>query len=111
MPHKREDESLREELAQLRSDMQSLVGTVGRLADGAASSFTHEAKRVWSDAGDRASHVWSDVGDRASEVYDSALAQGRHTLRTTEKTIQSHPFLSLAIAAGLGLLLGRLTSR
>ena len=100
MPQRREDGTpMREELSQLRADIDSLIGTVSRLADGAASSFTHEAKRVWSDA-----------GDRAGDVYDSALAEGRRTLRTTEKTIQTHPFLSLAIAAGLGLLLGRLTS-
>jgi len=101
MVHKREDAEtpLREELARLRADIDSLVGTVGRLADGAASSLTHEAKRAWSDA-----------GDRAGDVYDSALAEGRRTLRTTEKTIQSHPFLSLALAAGLGLLLGKLMS-
>lgn len=101
MVQKREDleTPLREELAQLRADIDSLVGTVGRLADGAAGSFAHEAKRAWSDA-----------GHHAGDVYDTALAEGKRTLRATEKTIQSHPFLSLAIAAGLGLLLGRLMS-
>jgi ElaB/YqjD/DUF883 family membrane-anchored ribosome-binding protein len=94
-----EESPLREELAQLRADLDSLIGTVGRLADGAASTLSHEARRAMSDA-----------GTRAGDAYDYALEEGREALRTTEKTIQTHPFLSLALAAGLGWLLGRLMS-
>jgi ElaB/YqjD/DUF883 family membrane-anchored ribosome-binding protein len=96
------DESpLREELAQLRADIDSLVGTVGRLADGAASSLVNSAKRSVSNA-----------GERVEDVYDAALAEGRRTLKSTERTIRTHPYLSVAIAAGVGVLIGRLlTSR
>jgi ElaB/YqjD/DUF883 family membrane-anchored ribosome-binding protein len=90
---------LREELAQLRADIDGLIATVGRLADGAAKSFSHEARRFMDDA-----------GDRAGGYYEAAVAEGRRTLRSTEETIRAHPFLSLALAAGLGLLLGRLLS-
>ncbi len=101
MVHRREasdgDQPLREELAQLRADIDSLIGTVGRLADTAGDHLMSGAKRTMSDA-----------QSRAGEVFDSAMAGGRKTLRSTEQTIQAHPYLSIAIAAGIGMLLGRL---
>jgi ElaB/YqjD/DUF883 family membrane-anchored ribosome-binding protein len=92
-----DDAPLREELAQLRADIDSLIGTVGRLADTAGEQIMSGAR-----------HTAASVHDRAGEAFDTAMAQGRRTLKSTEKTIQAHPYLSLAIAAGIGLLLGKL---
>jgi ElaB/YqjD/DUF883 family membrane-anchored ribosome-binding protein len=100
MAHRREasDEApLREELAQLRADIDSLIGTVGRFADTAGDQFMSTARRAASDA-----------KERAGEYFDTAMDQGRRTLKTTEQTIKAHPYLSIAIAAGIGLLLGKL---
>jgi ElaB/YqjD/DUF883 family membrane-anchored ribosome-binding protein len=91
---------MHEELAQLRADIDHLVGTVGRLANGAAGSAIDGAKRTATYA-----------GDRAEEAYDAVLAQGGRTLKSTDKTIRAHPYLSIAIASGIGLLVGRLVSR
>ena len=91
---------MREELAQLRADIDHLVGTVGRLANGAAGSVIDGAKRTATYA-----------GDRAEDAYDAVLAQGGRTLKSTDKTIKAHPYLSIAIASGIGLLVGRLLSR
>jgi ElaB/YqjD/DUF883 family membrane-anchored ribosome-binding protein len=91
---------MHEELAQLRADIDHLVGTVGRLANGAAGSAIDGAKRTATYA-----------GDRAAEAYDAVLAQGGRTLKSTDKTIRAHPYLSIAIASGIGLLVGRLLSR
>ena len=91
---------MREELAQLRADIDHLVGTVGRLADSAAGSAIDGAKRTATYA-----------GDRAGDAYDAVLAQGERTFKSTEKTIKAHPYLSIAIASGIGLLVGRLMSR
>jgi len=94
------DAPMREELAQLRADIDSLVGTVSRLANGAAGSLIDGAKRSAAYA-----------GDRAEDAYDAALAQGGRALKSTEKTIKAHPYLSIAIASGIGLLVGRMLSR
>ena len=91
---------MREELAQLRADIDHLVGTVARLANGAAGSVVDGAKRTAAYA-----------GDRAEDAYDAVLAQGGRTLKSTDKTIKAHPYLSIAIASGIGLLVGRLMSR
>jgi ElaB/YqjD/DUF883 family membrane-anchored ribosome-binding protein len=88
---------MRDELAQLRADIDHLVATVGRLANGAAGSVMDGAKRSASYA-----------GDRAEDAYDAVLAQGGRTLKSTEKSIKAHPYLSIAIASGIGLVVGRL---
>lgn len=100
MAHRREPfegAPLRAEMAQLRADIDGLIGTVGRLADTAGDQVLSGARR--GAAG---------VHERAGEAFETALAEGRRTLKTAGKTIESHPYLSLAIAAGIGLLLGKL---
>lgn len=100
MTHRREtsdDAALRDELSQLRADIDGLIGTVGRLADTSGARFMDGARRTVSG-----------VHERAGEAFDTALAEGRRTLKTAGKTVQDHPYLSLAIAAGIGLLLGKL---
>jgi ElaB/YqjD/DUF883 family membrane-anchored ribosome-binding protein len=94
-----EDAPLREELSQLRADIDSLIGTVGRLADGAGEQIMSGAKRTFSDA-----------RERAGDAFETAWTEGRRTLKSTEQTIQAHPYISIALAAGIGLLLGKLIS-
>lgn len=92
-----EDAPMRAEMAQLRAELDGLIGTVGRLADAAGEQFLSGARR--GAAG---------VHERAGEAFETALAEGRRSLKTAGKTIEAHPYLSLAIAAGVGLLLGKL---
>jgi ElaB/YqjD/DUF883 family membrane-anchored ribosome-binding protein len=88
---------MRAELAQLRADIDSLIGTVGRLAENAGDRVVAGARRAASDA-----------QAHAGDALDTALAEGRRTLKRAGRTIESHPYLGLAIAAGIGLLLGKL---
>ncbi len=100
MAHRRElseEAPLREELSQLRADIDSLIGTVGRLADSAGGQFVARAR-----------DAVSGVHERAGDAFDTALTEGRRTLHSADKTIKAHPYLSLAVAAGVGLLLGKL---
>ena len=53
---------------------------------------------------------WQHTFDRAEDAYDAVLAQGGRALKSTEHTIKAHPYLSIAIASGIGLLVGRLMS-
>lgn len=92
--------SVRDELVQLRADIDTLVGTVGRLANGAAGSLMDGAKRTISH-----------TGEQASDAYEAALAESRRAMNSAGKSIKAHPYLSIAIAAGVGLLVGKLLSR
>lgn len=92
-----EDTPMRAEMAQLRADIDGLIGAIGRLADTAGDGFLSGARRGAAS-----------VHERGGEAFEAALAEGRRTLKTAGKTIEAHPYLSLAIAAGAGLLLGKL---
>ena len=94
------ESSVRDELVQLRADIDHLVGTVGRLANGAAGSVMQRARSGLDYA-----------GDQATDAYEAALAEGRRAMKSGEKTIKANPYLSIAIAAGVGLLIGKLLSR
>lgn len=49
--------------------------------------------------------------ERLSELYDGARKQVVAGAKCTDAAIRSHPYESLAVAAGLGLLIGVLVSR
>ena len=95
---------MREELAQLRADIDSLIGTVRRLANGAAGSVVQGAKRTAAEA-----------GDRVEDAFDGAVDKGERALKSAEAAIKANPCLSLTIAiaaaTGIGLLVGKLLSR
>lgn len=91
---------VREELAQLRADIDSLIGTVKRLANGAAGSVVDGAKRT-------AAHA----ADRVEDAFDDATAKGGRALKSCETAIKANPYLAIAIATGIGLLVGNILSR
>lgn len=49
--------------------------------------------------------------ERMSELYDGARKQVIAGAKCTDAAIRSHPYESLAVAAGVGLLIGVLVSR
>lgn len=80
---------INEELAQLRSDISSLAGTLNDAA-------RHQAKN-------------------ASDRVRSSLEDGRERLiaaeAQAEKQIAAHPMQSVGVAFGVGFLVGRLAAR
>ncbi len=90
----------REELAQIRADIDRLVGTVKRLANGAAGSVVDGAKRTAAEA-----------ADRVEDAFDDAAAKGGRALKSCETAIKANPYLAIAIATGIGLLVGKILSR
>ena len=95
-----EEAPFQEELAQLRTDIDALIATVGRLAEAGGDEALQRAQRAASGA-----------RDRAGDAFDAALSESRRTLRSAGKTIEAHPYLGLALAAGVGLLIGTLIAK
>jgi ElaB/YqjD/DUF883 family membrane-anchored ribosome-binding protein len=75
-----------------------------------------EAKKnaagVADDAADAAQEVYDQAADRASQVIDSAANAARKTAgnfeRALKNTIETQPYTAVAIALGIGWLLGRM---
>jgi ElaB/YqjD/DUF883 family membrane-anchored ribosome-binding protein len=87
-------------------------------ARSASSDFNKafgETKRQASDLADRASdaaqEVYEHARDRAADLADSANEAAQQTAGSLERalrnTIETQPYTAVAIALGLGWLLGR----
>lgn len=53
----------------------------------------------------------SDAKERLEDLYENARDKVVAGARTTDDTIRSHPYQSIAIALGLGLLIGTVIGR
>lgn len=54
---------------------------------------------------------FDDAQERMSALYEGARKQVIAGAKSTDKAIRSHPYESLAVAAGVGLLVGLLVGR
>ena len=68
--------------------------------------------RAFGEARKNAADVADDAVDAAQDVYDSASKAARKTAgsfeRALKNTIETQPYTSVAIALGIGWLLGRM---
>lgn len=85
----------------------------------ALTSDTEELLRATaSQTGERVTAARARVEERltkakvaASELREDVVARTRAAAETADRTVRAHPWESVAVAAGIGFLLGMLTSR
>mgnify|MGYP001812697098 FL=1 len=95
-----EMESLREELATLRSDVASIVATLGRISESKLSEATDTvADKLGGKAG----------LDDISAQLELIRARGEQLGEELSEEVVMHPLASIAIAFGVGYLLSRIT--
>jgi ElaB/YqjD/DUF883 family membrane-anchored ribosome-binding protein len=80
------------------------------MAEGRTSN--PDFSRAFGEAQKNAAGVASDAVDAAQDVYDSAAKAARKTAgsfeRALKNTIETQPYTAVAIALGIGWLLGRM---
>lgn len=89
--------SLREELANLKSDLDTLMSHAATLTD-----------RELSDARDRLMTKFGSMRESAKGMASKAGDQLSQGMDVTTEYVKEKPIQSVAIAAGIGLLLGAL---
>lgn len=77
--------SIEEEIAKLRSDVANLTASLRHIAKDAAGI----------------------AADNVRDQVDKAAAEAKAALNSTQKTVGEHPFTTIALAVGLGFLLGQ----
>jgi len=98
------------------------IGEVGRLLNDLAGPLARLAALVSANARaasnavpDRLSEALSDIGvsfrDSALNMGGEATRLSRTTLRRVEDEVSHRPFVALAIAVGIGFLIGALNRR
>jgi len=95
-----ETAAIRADLQRLREDLGKLAETVTRVAE---SEAAHASERLKAAGG----RVLSEAERRAAQLRDGAAAGATAAGRQVEE----HPFASIAVAFGVGMLVSRLLQR
>jgi ElaB/YqjD/DUF883 family membrane-anchored ribosome-binding protein len=90
-------EEIVEHIGRLMAEAESLL--VGPVAERAGDKFADLRAR------------FSKLQEKAADAYSDARQKVVAGARATDETIRSHPYESLAIALGVGVLLGALIRR
>jgi ElaB/YqjD/DUF883 family membrane-anchored ribosome-binding protein len=83
------------------TDFNRALGDAKKQADGVADAFTDAAQDVYQQARESA----ADVVDSASTAARKSAGSFERAIRNT---IESQPYTAVAIALGIGWLLGRM---
>jgi len=88
----------------LLNDLRALVSEAEGLMGG---DITDQAREKMELLRER----FSEAQERLSDLYTTAKDKVTDGARRTDETIRSHPYEALAIALGIGVLLGALLRR
>ena len=86
-------EDLQADLAALRKDFGILADHVRSMADGTARDAAH------------------GLAERGAKLRDAAKQRGEAGIAAFESQVQAHPFTSILVAFGVGLVVSRLVGR
>ena len=89
---------------ELLAELQALVADAEKMIGDSAADAT-------SDTMDALRSRYAAMQDRMSELYDGAKQKVVAGAKYTDSTIRENPYQSMAIAAGVGLLVGVLLGR
>lgn len=90
--------------ADLLNDLRTLVVDAEKMLESSVSEHTDEAVSALRAR-------YEAAAERLSEIYTSARKNVTAGAKYTDETIRANPYQSIAIAAGVGLLVGVLVGR
>ena len=99
-----EFDTLKAGLDTLRKDINSLVGSFGDAATNEVKTRGRRARAAVGRVTDRAGDVWDDATSEASR-------RGREGVAALEHQIDERPFVSVLVAFGIGVVIGKLINR
>jgi ElaB/YqjD/DUF883 family membrane-anchored ribosome-binding protein len=99
-----EFDTLKAGLDTLRKDISSLVSSFGDAATDEVKTRGRRARAAVGRATDRAGEVWDDATNEASR-------RGREGVAAVKQQIEERPVISLLVAFGVGVVIGKLINR
>lgn len=90
---------------------QQLVSQLRSLLTEAEEMVGHSAGEFVGEKAEAMRERFQAAQERLHELYDTAQEKVTYGAKQADKTIRAHPYESLAIAAGVGLLIGALLRR
>lgn len=105
------DASLREELANLKSDLDTLLARASSLTDRQLREGRDRLMKKFGTMRHSAKNMAADYKNIASDYSQQFSRQVSQGMDTTADYVRDKPLQSIAIAAGVGLLIGALVRR
>ena len=99
-----EFDALKAGLDTLRNDISSRVNSFGDAATDEVRTRGRRARAAVGRVTDRAGEVWDDATNEASR-------RGREGVAALKQQIEERPFISVLVAFGIGVMIGRLINR
>jgi ElaB/YqjD/DUF883 family membrane-anchored ribosome-binding protein len=90
----------------IQADLEALRNDVSRLASQIADILTAKGSRAWSRAKSNLGDVVSDAGSRGQEAVDAVREVSDNLVGAIDESLKKRPYTTLAIAVGIGFLLG-----
>jgi len=92
--------------ADIQKDLQALRDDIARLAEQIADIIADKGHAAWGHARSGADEAVSDAEQKGLEAIDAMRQITDEFVETIEGSLKSRPYVTLAIAAGLGFLFG-----
>jgi ElaB/YqjD/DUF883 family membrane-anchored ribosome-binding protein len=90
----------------IQADLEALRGDVSRLASQIADIFAAKGNQAWSRAKDNFGGVVSDATAKGQEAVDAVREVSDNMVGAIDESLKKRPYTTLAIAVGIGFLLG-----
>ena len=95
----------------IQADLQALRDDVTRLAAQITDIFSAKGNVAWSRAKANVEGVVSDVGAKGQEAIDAAQEVRDKVIDAIDESLETRPYTTLAMALGIGFLLGAMWRR
>jgi len=95
----------------IQADLQALRDDVTRLAAQITDIFATKGNVAWSRAKANVEGVVSDVGAKGQEAIDAAQEVSDKVIDAIDESLETRPYTTLAMALGIGFLLGAMWRR
>jgi ElaB/YqjD/DUF883 family membrane-anchored ribosome-binding protein len=90
----------------LQKDLQTLRDDLGRLAEQVRDILSSKGNAAWRRAKTSVDGVMSDAQAKGQEAASAVRDVSGHFADAVDESIKNRPYTTLAIAVGLGFLLG-----
>jgi ElaB/YqjD/DUF883 family membrane-anchored ribosome-binding protein len=90
----------------IRDDLAALRDEVARLARQLAETMSSRGSATWRSARSSVEDAIAGVQDKGSEAVDAVREVGDNMVDALDESLKRRPYTTLAIAAGIGFLIG-----
>jgi ElaB/YqjD/DUF883 family membrane-anchored ribosome-binding protein len=95
----------------IQTDLQALRDDFGRLAEQVGDIVANRGNAAWRRARSSVDGVMSDAQDKGRDAVGAMRDVSDNFVDAIDESIKNRPYTTLAIVAGLGLLLGAMWRR